>query len=425
MTWRWVKMRRNTLPYCLISLAIALLAALPVEAQLARLVGPEQELFLYDGDLQLDSGGIAVSSWGSGTAESVYEASYVGPEVLKVSSQGPYQGIVLHFSRPPDLAEFLNSDAGYLDLRLLPAQAPWDTAQARERARERLGRGGRTAGRTARGGGMRGGGMGGGRGGGMRGGGMGGGRGGGMRGGGMGGGRGGGMRGGGMGGGMRGGGMRGGRGGGMRGGGMGGGRGGGMRGGRQTVGGGRAGMRPAAGAPGADEEKAFSMDNLRLVLFTDRGMGIADQVPVGVLSNDERGWTPVAVPLAQFQGVSEAANLRAIGVFADRSDVFYLGRARLIVDRSPVDITVKADPLITAPDQVIDFSVELRGGPITPRVSWDFDDADGIQEQALGPKVKYLYKTPGDFLATCTVTDSSGVRPPLAKAIGIRIETPG
>ena len=378
-------MSRMALLSSVMALAVGLSVLALGHAQLERLVGPERELFLYDGDLQLDSGGITVSSWGSGMADPVYDATYVGPQVLKVTSQGPYQGIVLHLGRAADLAEFLSSEASYLDLRMLPAQAPWDTAEAREREQQRLGRAGQGRGGTA------GRGMGGG------------------------------MRGGGMGRGMRGDDMEdGGRGGG--------GRRGGAQGAAARRGGAQAGRGGAPGAPGAPrgpQEEAFSLQNLRLVLFTDKGMVIADQVPVGVLANDQRGWTPVAVPLSQFQGIQEAASLRAIGVFADRSDVFYLGRARLVIDHTPVDITVKADPSMTTPDQLIDFSVELRGGPLIPQISWDFDEADGLQQQAFGPKVKHLYKRPGDFLATCTVTDRSGVRSPVTKAIGIRIETPG
>ncbi len=216
------------------------------------------------------------------------------------------------------------------------------------------------------------------------------------------------------------------RGGGMRGG-MGGGRGG-MRGG---AGGrtGRAGQQVGGlarpGAPGAAEGKVFTMRSLRLVLFTDRGMMIvAENVPVGALAEDKRGWTPVAVPLSRFQGVEEATTVHAVGVFADESDVFYLGRIGLLVDRTPVEIAVEASPLMARPDEIIDFSASLRGGPINPFITWDFDKSNGIQEQAIGAEVQYLYKAPGDYLVTCTVSDRDGVRSPVKKGIGIKVEGP-
>ncbi|UCC67988.1 MAG: hypothetical protein JSV79_12890, partial [Armatimonadota bacterium] len=286
-------------------------------AQLVRLVGPEREMFVYDGDLETDSGGITVTRWGSGEAESVYETTYIGPQVLKVKSQGPYQGIVLHLSRSGDLGDFLASDAGYVDLRLQPAQTRREIEE-RQQAREER-RAGAGGGRAARGGGAARGGRGGA---GMRGGGGGAGMRGGREGGGMrGGGGGAGMRGGRGGGGMRGGGggpgMRGGRGGGgMRGGGGGAG----MRGGARRAGGGAAGAaaqqraRPGASesgeAPGA---KVFVLKNVRVVLFSDQGMTIADSVPVDVMPKDKHGWTRVSIPLSQFKGIEGATSLRAVG----------------------------------------------------------------------------------------------------------------
>ena len=77
-----------------VAAGLALVGAKSVPAQIGGLVGPERETVIYDGDLKLDSGGVDVSPWGSGTYESVYDETYVGPEVLKVTSQGPYQGIL-------------------------------------------------------------------------------------------------------------------------------------------------------------------------------------------------------------------------------------------------------------------------------------------------------------------------------------------
>ena len=114
-------MSRITAVSLILALCLALVAAV-AHAQLTRLVGPERQELLYDGDLDLDSGGVDVTGWGSGKAESVYEATYVGPEVLKVTSQGPYQGVVLRIGRPANLTDFLASGAGYIDLRVQPAQ---------------------------------------------------------------------------------------------------------------------------------------------------------------------------------------------------------------------------------------------------------------------------------------------------------------
>ena len=57
-----------------------------------------------------------------------------------------------------------------------------------------------------------------------------------------------------------------------------------------------------------------------------------------------------------------------------------------------------------------------------PKISWDFDDGNGLQEEAFGPKVRYLYHEAGDYLVTCTITARTGARPPIVQTTGVHIE---
>jgi hypothetical protein len=157
-------------------------------------------------------------------------------------------------------------------------------------------------------------------------------------------------------------------------------------------------------------------------LFTDKGMLVADAVPIGFESRDERGWAPVNVSLGEFKGPKDATQIRAVGLFADQSEVFYLGRMRLIEDRRPVEATVTAEPLFARGNQVIAFSVALLGGPVDPVISWDFDKSNGIQQQAFGRQVKWLYRNPGEYQVTCTISDRAKVRAPASATVGIRVE---
>jgi hypothetical protein len=408
--------------------AFALWGATAGRAGLVGLLGPEREALVYDGNLSLDAGGIKITSWGSGSYKSVYEKSYIGPEVLKITSQGPNQGVVLHLGRPVDLAPFLAANESYLDLRILPAQVPKPKEEPEGTLTRRTGglrtsrtsRTSRTGGTGTTGGatGTRGrasggaGGPAGRRGGGGR----------------MGqaepgqlqivltgamGGMGGGRRGGG--------GAMGGRGG-MGAGGAGGRRGGGGTGGRQGQRG-----QTTPGAPGQGQQQApgviaFSLSRLRLVLFTDQGTMMADSPAVGLAPNDERGWVPVTVALASFHGGEWGKSLEAIGIFANQADTFYLGRVRLIVDRTEVKPLVTANPSITRTGQLISFAANLSGPAEDAEVSWDFDKADPGKHLAAGRFVKYIYKKPGDYLVTCTIEDRAGVRPPVVKTIGVHVE---
>ena len=169
-------------------------------------------------------------------------------------------------------------------------------------------------------------------------------------------------------------------------------------------------------------EKTFTARNLRLVLFTDKGQLAADAVPIGVLPKDDKGWVPVAVSLAAMKGATEATQVRAVGVFSDESEVFYLGRVRLLVDNRAVEVTAKAEPLFALTGQVVEFEASLRGGLVEPEFSWDFDKRDGLQTQALGREVKFVFNEPGDYIITCTVTDKAGVQSPSKDEVGVKVE---
>ena len=415
-----------------LTVVLVTLGATLGRAQLTSLLGPEKETLVYDGDIRMDTGGIKIKPWGSGKAEPVNDGYhyYVGPEVLKVTSQGPYQGVVLQLGRPADLAPYLSSHTGFIELRVMPAQFKRVKAPKADRTQGRAGTRGGAAGGGAGGGARGGAGGGGGRGGGGGGGGRGGGGGGGGR------------RGAlpadtmlaengstftlelaQMGGGGGGGGGRGGAGGGggARGGGRGGGGGGGGRGG--AGGGGRAGQ--GATPPGATvvtTEIGFSARSLRLVLFTDKGSMVANDVPIAQTVKDGRGWYRVYYPLSRFTGATGATTLRAVGLFADESEAFYLGQIRLVIDRTQVKSTLKAEPAITQTGKVVEFSVGLTGGNIDPDIAWDFDEADGVRKQAVGDNVKYVFKKPGDYVVTAVIEDRSGVQEPMRKKIGVRVE---
>ena len=133
--------------------------------------------------------------------------------------------------------------------------------------------------------------------------------------------------------------------------------------------------------------------------------------------------------MADLTGVSRARRIASIPchaaqLCADQADSFYLGRIRLLSDQTPMKVTVKVTPSITATGRMIECSAALAGGAIEldPEFAWDFDQSDGLQKQAVGRQAKYIYKEPGDYLVTCTVTDRAGVREPVSETVGVRVE---
>ncbi len=313
-------------------------------AETNTLLGPERQVLIYNGDVQKDLGGIKLTSWGSGEAQAISDGYhyYEGPEVLAVKTQGPYQGVVLRFARPVELASFLAEKQSFLELHVMPAQPKrLKKAAIGPGATTRPGVGGPAGGPGA-------------------------------------------------------------------------GPGGAWRGpwrgiaqrwplprhagvwGRRQgafaheiatgaryqleLTQGQAGDFPMGRGPGmfgpggpgtpgqpagAPQENGFSAHNLRLILYTDKGVMIANEVPLDQGGKGERGWYRVSWPLIRFSPASGAAQLEGVGLFSDEAEAFYLGQVRLLVDRQTVKFTLKASPTITKTNRVIDFSVELSGGRLT------------------------------------------------------------
>ncbi len=110
-------------------------------AETDSLLGPERQTPVYSGDVQKDLGGIKLTSWGSGEAQAISDGYHYweGPEVLKVKTQGPYQGVVLRFARPVEIASFLAEKHSFIELRVMPAQPKRvkQAAQVRQAGRRR------------------------------------------------------------------------------------------------------------------------------------------------------------------------------------------------------------------------------------------------------------------------------------------------
>jgi len=78
------------------------------------------ELLLYDGNLATAAAGLELSRFGSGAAESTTAVTYVGPEVIKLSTHGFYAGGVLRFTKSLDLGAYAGQPNAYLEFLVQP-----------------------------------------------------------------------------------------------------------------------------------------------------------------------------------------------------------------------------------------------------------------------------------------------------------------
>jgi PKD domain len=354
---------------------------------LASLLGlgtPIQESkTLYRPGLTIATQDISLRSWGSGICSETEEDSFEGTTSIRVTTRNLYQGGIFTWLKPVDLAPEFSDKTNLLRI----------TFKSLDGAVTSGGTGGGVPG--GRGGGVPGGGPAGG-------------------------------------GGVPGGGGKGG-GGAIGGGGapQGGG------GGGASVGGGEGGPPGGSigGARGGQTGVYTGLKTMRLIITTTDGKKSEAFVPASTTVGVERGWKQAGIPLQAIKGFDKTNKIvKEISFSGDVSTAFYVGDLRVISDRTPIRAEPSFRTALISVNQSLNFSASGYGGSSVLKYSWDFDDADGIQNDAEGANVKYRFRTAsndlrnsaqyrpnGEFTITLTVSDAYGLKEPYKTTLKVKV----
>lgn len=326
----------------------------------------EAGTFIYRGDTSQVSG-ITVSSWGSGTVEEDTKLAYSGVQSLRITTQGLYQGAQITLGTPVDLGPYLTNKGAFLQFTV---RLPGDTS----------GRGGFLGGRGGFPGGFPGGpgGFPGGPGG-----------------------------------------FPGGPGGfpGGPGGLQGGGRGG-FPGGFPGAPGGFGG-RGARGQTGGSQA-AEPLSQLRVLLISDSDKAVEFMLPIAYGRNDGQ-WRQLNIPITAISGLkADNARIKEIRIFGDSPTTFWLGRIGVALDATPITVGRMADKFIprNARDR---FAASANGGLSALKYTWDFNAADGLQDEMEGRAVTHSFFKSGEYTVTVTVSDYYGIKPSAKSSIHVRV----
>jgi hypothetical protein len=304
------------------------------------------EIMLYNGDAQ-ERGGMRFDSWGSGYVGETTTAHYIGPQVLRLLTQGYYQAGVINYNQPVALKEYLGNPNAYLQLWLKPsvitAAAPASTTPPKTVTPAAPTRAQGPVGPRAM-----------------------------------------------------------------------------SRPGNPAAGGNQAlparpAATPAPAVSGLVGKANFLVSQLQVVLLTDKGEMIADSWPIEAANLSPGAWKRIDLPMAYFKSAqSEPASLlKGLRISGDRADVFYIGQMSLLVDDAPLRLQISGDPARPNIDQAITFRANVEGGAASTLVSWDFDNSDGIQVQAQGDTVQWIYRQSGSYIVTAIATDEFGGKTPV------------
>jgi hypothetical protein len=323
---------------------------------------------IYSGE-PMQTIGLTVSPWGSGTAEENTKTYYSGQASLKIVTQGYYQGANIAFHKPFDLSSYATNKNAILQFALLVVD-PSATGTSGKGGPGGFpggpgGPGGFPGGPGGSGFGAQSGGAPPGLGG------------------------------------------PGGRGG------FPGGPGGGLSGGPGN-------MMGKGGSGGMRTEQAKSLQHLRLLMITASGKPLEMVLPMSYAREDNQ-WKLFNIPVPAVPGLTaDDAKIQEIRIFGDTSTTLYLGKISVVVDNTPLRVE-RIDEKVVGVKDTYRYTTSATAGATPLKYSWDWDASDGIQEESTGRSVKHTYYKPGDYTVTVTVSDAFGTKPPVTTTFQVHV----
>lgn len=173
------------------------------------------------------------------------------------------------------------------------------------------------------------------------------------------------------------------------------------------------GMPGMDGMPGqqAQAETPQKIEKIRVVLVTDKGQVSSGPAAIDPAQEVAEGWYRVPIALSQFSGpgLQEGAQLLRVGVFGDLDEYMYVGRVQVLAEDQPLKADAGQRRTVKVKEDVTFTAAEQENG-LAAKYQWDFDDWDGITEDALGKSVTWAFQEAGFYTVTLSVTDPGNTK---------------
>lgn len=179
------------------------------------------------------------------------------------------------------------------------------------------------------------------------------------------------------------------------------------------------GGRPRPGATGAAQANR-ALENMRILLVTTRGRGMEFLLPMAYATT-ENGWKVLSIPVAKIPGMkADDAEIKEIRLFGDAVAVIYVGRIGIVQDSTPISIQPLDDKTVPRNERYV-YKASAAAGPTPLKFSWDWNAADGIQEESEGRQAVHAYHKSGDYVVTVTASDIYGIKAPKSVTFKVHV----
>jgi len=146
-------------------------------------------------------------------------------------------------------------------------------------------------------------------------------------------------------------------------------------------------------------------------------------------TEDPDAYVPISFPVSSLlktgggnrpAPAGEGTKLKSLGIFGDVYQQFQVGEIGVVTDDTDIDVAPLEEQIAYVGDE-LSFAGNANGGASTLKYSWDFNDRDGIQEDATGRVVTHIFRAPGKVKVTLTVSDVDGIKPPKTESVELDV----
>lgn len=190
--------------------------------------------------------------------------------------------------------------------------------------------------------------------------------------------------------------------------------------GRMGTAGAGGGQRYGGGQGGGDSTSVakVAMSKVRVVLKTSDGKLSEAILPVSTSGK----WIRTSIPVASIPGFAKTNKMvTEIAVGSDAPAFFYVGEISTAQDSTPIQGYLTTTDLNIGKGTEVVLSGSAEAGSTPLEYVWDFNAADGMQDESIGASIRHKFRTPGTFKVSLTIRDIYGIKQPWTGTINVTV----
>ena len=181
-------------------------------------------------------------------------------------------------------------------------------------------------------------------------------------------------------------------------------------------------MKSPIGRPLANFGVVRTITKLQIMIQLTNGVMMEQMVELDWFDISGEGWSSISIPLAALKNDLDLSNyaVKRIFIANDGTEPLDISQILLVRDTTPLEVNAGEEMMLSR-NYESSFYGTSKHGISGVKYSWDFDNSDGIQEDAVGIYAFYKYYKKGEYIVTLTISDPFGIKQPAISTVKVRV----